>query len=345
MRYFISIYFIFTILVNAQSPFDKFTDESNKINIHTLNEEMTLKIENEDKKGLYSYLLFAPNSNIIMLYDSSDILIKEFVISNLDLKTFSKDPLESNFPHNSPFVFLSGDPINRIDPDGRADYYTRDGTHRGNDGENDNKTMLSSNKPKDADKEWSYFDMATDLKIEHSEFLKFAGAIHIESSGNKEESFAIGTTTINKIKRYKESLAKQFINYYFSSTIHEPGKSTWKNFQKNPTNDKFGISSAINATLYKQGIVDKDLSNGATHWDGRDLLSVGEKHYRYRHHPKNPNKTGISVANNVDLEQYYNNVQNFMPKSTLTPVVTVDNKNSLWHSTATYGHSLFFMEK
>ena len=42
----------------------------------------------------------------------------------------------------SPYVYCHSNPINRIDPDGRADFYKRDGEYFGNDGNDDGKIYL-----------------------------------------------------------------------------------------------------------------------------------------------------------------------------------------------------------
>ena len=52
------------------------------------------------------------------------------------------DPLASKYPSVSPYVYCHSNPINRIDPDGRADFYKRDGEYFGNDGNDDGKIYL-----------------------------------------------------------------------------------------------------------------------------------------------------------------------------------------------------------
>ncbi|MER3329906.1 MAG: hypothetical protein RIF34_10045, partial [Candidatus Kapaibacterium sp.] len=156
--------------LTAQSPFDDFKDDDKKINIHQLEDNIEFKIVNEDRNSLISYGVLRENK--LYFYDKNENLVLLYSLDDKEDKFLSRDPLESKFPHNSPYLFVSGDPINRIDPDGNADYYTRDGTHRGNDGKDDNKTMLSSDKPKDADKDWSYFKGAIDLNVEHNTFIK-----------------------------------------------------------------------------------------------------------------------------------------------------------------------------
>jgi len=335
------------IISQAQTPFDKFLPKGKTIPMLELKEKPIFRIENPDTNALLKYGEFIDDK--FYFYGKNDNLLLTYTLTPTDKKWLSRDPKESQFPDKTPYGFVSGNPINRIDPDGQADYYLKDGTHAGNDGVDDNRTMTTTGvqegpSPNGSSEAWR-FNGANDLNVGHDEFLKFAGAIHIETSGDKNESYAIGTTTVNKVERYDQTIMKQFKNGYFSSSLHEPGVTRWKEFQKSPTNDKFGLGSAINAYLYKAGVITTDLSNGATHWDGRDLLTRGISHYRYKPHPLNPSKSGISVVTGVDLNQYLNNVQNHLPNKTLTPVSTVSEKYSLWEARATYGQTLFFYEK
>lgn len=53
----------------------------------------------------------------------------------------SVDPLADENPGKSPYMYCSWNPISRIDPDGRADYYDVDGNHLCNDGVADNRVL------------------------------------------------------------------------------------------------------------------------------------------------------------------------------------------------------------
>jgi hypothetical protein len=52
----------------------------------------------------------------------------------------SPDPLAEKFPWQSPYVFCSDNPVNRIDPDGRADFW-HNGKVIGNDGVDDQRIL------------------------------------------------------------------------------------------------------------------------------------------------------------------------------------------------------------
>ena len=53
----------------------------------------------------------------------------------------SVDPLADKYISNTPYMYCSGNPIVRVDPDGRADYYDIDGNHLYNDGNDDRKVF------------------------------------------------------------------------------------------------------------------------------------------------------------------------------------------------------------
>ncbi len=59
----------------------------------------------------------------------------------------SVDPLADQFPHQSPYSAFNNNPVFYIDPDGRAavppgDFYDREGTYLGTDGNDDGKDYL-----------------------------------------------------------------------------------------------------------------------------------------------------------------------------------------------------------
>ena len=61
------------------------------------------------------------------------------------MRTTTMDPLAEDYYHLSPYSWCANDPINKFDPDGRADYYAADGHHLCNDGVDDKKVYQQQN--------------------------------------------------------------------------------------------------------------------------------------------------------------------------------------------------------
>ncbi len=102
-----------------------------------------------------------------------------------DGRWWSPDPLESKFPDRSTYVSMGNNPISRIDPLGDADYYAKEGNHLGNDGIENNKTMLSTGIIKDKDGNIT-FENPIDLKVSHQKFLKYSAIVYGESSNSNK---------------------------------------------------------------------------------------------------------------------------------------------------------------
>jgi RHS repeat-associated protein len=58
----------------------------------------------------------------------------------------SCDPIAMKFPWNSPYNAFSNNPISRIDPDGKGDFYTQAGKKIGTDGNPDGKIYVATDK-------------------------------------------------------------------------------------------------------------------------------------------------------------------------------------------------------
>jgi RHS repeat-associated protein len=57
---------------------------------------------------------------------------------------FSVDPLAAKFPHESPYIYCSNNPIIYVDADGKEKYYAADGTYIGKYGDNDDIRIVKS---------------------------------------------------------------------------------------------------------------------------------------------------------------------------------------------------------
>lgn len=110
----------------SQTPFDNMLPKGKEIR--------TLKNENKPK-----YILTCENNNTIISYmilddyklfifDINDSLLKVFEFNYLDKKFWSIDPKASEFPHQSPYLSMDGNPILKIDPNGESTITSNDGT-------------------------------------------------------------------------------------------------------------------------------------------------------------------------------------------------------------------------
>ncbi len=60
------------------------------------------------------------------------------------LRWWGVDPLAAKFPHESPYIYCSNNPIIYVDPDGREKYYAADGTYIGKYGASDDIRIVKS---------------------------------------------------------------------------------------------------------------------------------------------------------------------------------------------------------
>lgn len=103
-----------------------------------------------------------------------------------------------------------------------------------------------------------------------------AGVINGESSGNKEESLALGTAIINAGNNGGWSLEKLISSSDFTRAILS---SRYKDFINAAHNKRHAFLSCINAFKYQSGEFDAiDLSKGALLWEGGELAAKGSEH-------------------------------------------------------------------
>jgi RHS repeat-associated protein len=216
----------------------------------------------------------------------------------------SIDPLFREYPHQSPYVSMSNDPINRIDPTGMGDYYGKDGTHLGSDGKT--ITVGKGKKAKQVSDDKAYVAESVvlgknglvtsavnskELSVSNSTLGKFANAIARESSGDMEESYALGSAIVN-LANYK---GKDVLGTLKTQGIFGYNGNT------NFTNSESSIGAAINALSGGT-----DYSNGAIRWDGFDLAARGFDH------PKPRKETGVEIS-----ETHFNAFKSAWPDATI----------------------------
>ena len=162
----------------------------------------------------------------------------------------SVDPLAEKNPNITPYHFCHNDPVNRIDPDGRDDHYTKNGVFVERD-----------------DKKTKYVFVGDDQleyngqPITGDKFNRMASTIYAESSigygvADPKEMCAIASVHLRNNIAYGEKapLAKSF-------------RAT--PLDKQNKNMQMANSALINAL--QNGI---DYSNGATQWDGAEQAMI-----------------------------------------------------------------------
>ena len=73
----------------------------------------------------------------------------DFGARNFDSRVgrwWSTDPLQRKFVYNAPYLGFSDDPLNRIDPTGKGDFYSQSGKKVGTDGHSDGEIYIVTDK-------------------------------------------------------------------------------------------------------------------------------------------------------------------------------------------------------
>ena len=160
------------------------------------------------------------------------------------------DPLCEKDYGTSPYVYCHDNPVNRIDPDGRDDYYTQNGKYLRTDDKKTNYVYVGQNQL-----------MINGKPITGSDFQNKASTIYAESSVGYgvvdfKEMCAIASVHLRNNKAFGQGapLAKAF-------------KSTA--LDKQTESMEMANAALINAL--QNGV---DYSNGATQWDGAEQAMV-----------------------------------------------------------------------
>ena len=235
---------------------------------------------------------------------------------------FARDPLAPKYPHNSPYAFSQNRVIDGVELEGLEFYYTANGSLLGCIGTNTevrivnqnditkvteyvrasylalNQTIYDLTKP--FSNENTIESLAskanlssTSLGVDNGQLVAFAGVIDNESSGNKGESYAIGNVTMNYLdgggsKHGLKTL--EDVTMYDNSFAQGATQSNYTAFKGKTTeeqNSKFGLGAAINGIGWSKkidGFGFSDATNGATGWDGKDLVRDfpgGNSHRNY----------------------------------------------------------------
>jgi RHS repeat-associated protein len=265
----------------------------------------------------------------------------------------SSDPLAALYPHQSPYVAMSNDPLNRIDPTGMGDYYGQDGKHLGSDGKTikdkkgkvvgDDKAYVTSQAivdlfTKNGKTDWDKVianSNTSELSVGNSTLGKFANAIINESSGDQTESYALASTIMN-LSRYKN---KSVLKTLQTEGIYGYTGNT------NYSNSEHSMGAVINALTGGD-----DYSHGAIRWDGFDLAGRGFDHIKARTfgiEVSEEHLTGFKAAWPDDKLKSYSGGKFTSFSSNFTSNVHLASQGenagrSLYKSTAVHGSTMFW---
>lgn len=278
------ILFLCVSIANAQNPYEQFGFDNSELELEM--EKLKLSnfiLFNSDTASEVSALKFDFNVGKVVILLKNGNSFEKLIPENMVLRRWSVDPKTDEFPFQSPYNVMSNNPINRIDPDGQADYYAKDGSHIGNDGIDDKRTILGKQSDytvKDGIiTSMSVYAEFTDLNIDHDVFLGLAAAIHKETGTkkSKDEAMAIGNAILNIANQGAGELKTlDDLVMFDNSVVQGATQNNYKEFvkkNKEQQNSKHALNSAINAIGYNNNLLGfSDYSGGADGWDGLDLI-------------------------------------------------------------------------
>jgi RHS repeat-associated protein len=264
------------------------------------------------------------------------------------------DPLSENYNQWSPYNYVLNNPTKFIDPNGKDVYDPNGQWIRKNDRKNDNAAYVL------------YGDgTVMNLGISDKDFRKIAAVAYGETrtDESKKEKFGIVSTisNANAISKRKKNLVTTAEEISYADNGKNPRYNSFIATSRKAANKQQGKMDALAAVInaLTGGI---DYSNGATQWDGTDVLTGTEnkdkdksfdasKHYRQRT-ATNDSRKGIADPNNLAINFYYN-VDDFfcgsrLMNSHVKNLTTNQNDaqiiNPLWQVTGVETTTIFYKE-
>ena len=108
-------------IVIAQTPYDDFAPSSKKKEMLALPNSV-YKAFNADTTTTIKYVAFDKDNLTLTYFSKDDSVLNVFALTPKEYKWWSVDPMAHKYPHLTPYDFVGGNPINRVDPNG-ADWF------------------------------------------------------------------------------------------------------------------------------------------------------------------------------------------------------------------------------
>jgi RHS repeat-associated protein len=235
-------------------------------------------------------------------------------------KFYGIDPMTEKYPNVGGMVYCHSSPVIMVDPDGMGDYYSMDGSWMSSDGLKDDKTYIQN---ENGEKFLGPIGNFSEVNVSHKEFATMSNVVKHESSGNKTESLWVAHTANNA--KDNNAIDYQRKNETLYDQLTDANYSTVPKAARTPLNTSDNSTSANNA---RAAILDvltggADPTGGAVLWDGRDFLTKGTNHNKFKEYKS------ISINSEI-LNSYSSNNSKYTPASIFTQSI---NKNSDFNAT------------
>jgi hypothetical protein len=134
------VFLALTITVGSQTPYEVFGHKGKVLKTDFEKGGGMIELINTDTNSAVYVLKFDFNNMKFYAYDwNFQELSHGEILPTVNKKWWSRDPKADKFPDKGPYIFVSCNPINRIDPTGEADYYSNNTQWVGNDGDTENR--------------------------------------------------------------------------------------------------------------------------------------------------------------------------------------------------------------